>query len=257
MSIIELQNVNLSFPLNTHGTSSLRSVIVKKVANKIVGKEGKISEDGRYLNALRSISLSIENGRRVGIIGANGAGKTTLLKVISEIYEPTNGQVKIEGRLGSFLSLGLGSHHEYTGLESIRNQLLLLGHSKKHIESITPAIIEFSELGDLIHLPIKRYSAGMQMRLNFSILAEVNPEIVIMDEWLSTGDLYFVEKAQKKVQEIVNQAHILVLGSHDLALLEKVCTDIVYMEDGQIFYHGKPSETIQIYKERTAERRAP
>ena len=256
MSAIELKNVNLSFPLNSHGTSSLRSTLVKTAVKKLTGSEGKISDDGRHLNALRNISLNIENGRRVGIIGANGAGKTTLLKVISEIYEPTSGNVTVKGRINSFLSLGLGSHPECTGLESIKNQLLLLGYNRKNIDSILPAIVEFSELGDLVYMPIKQYSAGMQMRLNFSILAEASPEIVVMDEWLSTGDLYFVEKAQKKVQEIVDQAHILILGSHDLTLLENVCTDIIFMEDGKIFHHGSPKETIQIYKDRTSARRS-
>ena len=256
MSVIELENVHLSFPLNTRGTSSLRSTLVKKMAGKLSNSNNKISQDGRHLNALKNISLKIENGRRVGIVGANGAGKTTLLKVISEIYEPTGGKVKVEGKINSFLSLGLGTHPECTGLESVKNQLLLQGYNRKNIDALLPSIIEFSELGDLIHMPVKQYSAGMQMRLNFSILAEANPEIVIMDEWLSTGDLYFVEKAQKKVQEIVDQAQILVLGSHDLPLLENVCTDIIFMEDGEIFHHGEPKETIEIYKKRTSERRS-
>lgn len=255
MSAIELKNVNLSFPLNNH-SASLRATLVKKVAKKISGLEGKISQDGRSLNALRDISLKIENGRRLGIIGANGAGKTTLLKVISEIYEPTTGDVSVTGKISSFLSLGLGSNPECTGFECIRNQLLLLGYSRKDIERVMPAIISFSELGELVHMPIKQYSAGMEMRLNFSILAEVNPEIVVMDEWLSTGDLYFVEKAQKKVQAIIDQAHILVLGSHDLNLLQQVCTDVIYMEDGRIFHHGTPSETIRIYKERINQKRS-
>lgn len=258
MSAIELKNVSLSFPLGTYGTESLRSVLIKKMTSKISGNNGqsKISDDGRHLHALRDINLKIENGRRIGLIGSNGAGKTTLLKVLSEIYEPTSGIVSITGKVSSFLSLHLGSHPECTGAEAVRNQLLILGYSKSDIASLIPTIIEFSELGDLIYMPIKKYSAGMQMRLNFSILAIAKPEIVVMDEWLSTGDLYFVEKAQKKVQEIVDQAHILVLGSHDLQLLENVCTDIIYLEDGKIFHQGSPKETIKIYKDRIQQRRS-
>ena len=254
MSAIELKNVSLSFPKNIENRStSLRSTIIKSITRNRTDNFKK-NNDHHY--ALKDISLEIGTGRKVGIIGANGAGKTTLLKVISEIYEPTSGSISVNGKISSFLSLGLGSHPEYTGIESIRNQLLLLGYSKKEIDKALPSIISFSELDDFINAPIKQYSAGMQMRLNFAIMAEVNPEIVVMDEWLSTGDLYFIEKAQKKISDIVNKAHILILGSHDLALLENICTDIIFMDKGQILHHGQPKETIEIYKQHTLKKRS-
>jgi len=252
---VELSNIKLSFILNRYGAPSLRSAILKSLMNKSFTPPPTHS-DNSTLNALDNINLKIEKGRRVGVIGANGAGKTSLLKVISGIYEPTEGSVSVNGKISSFISLGLGSHHECTGIESIKSQLLLLGHDQKSVEKLLPAIIKFSELEKFIHQPIKQYSSGMQMRLNFSILSEANPEIIVMDEWLSTGDLYFVEKAQKRVREMVDQAHILILGSHDLQLLENVCTDIVFLENGKIFYHGGPKETIQVYRERIREQGA-
>lgn len=252
---VELSNVKLSFLLNHYGAPSLRSTILKSFKNKPFTPPPTHS-DNSTLNALNNINIKIEKGRRVGVIGANGAGKTSLLKVISGIYEPTEGSVSVSGRISSFLSLGLGSHHECTGIESIKSQLLLLGYDQKSVEKLLPSIIKFSELEKFIHQPIKQYSSGMQMRLNFSILAQTNPEIVVMDEWLSTGDLYFVEKAQKRVQEMVDQAHILVLGSHDLKLLENVCTDIVFLENGKIYFHGDPKETIHVYRERIKEQGA-
>lgn len=253
MAHFNLQDIHLHYPVGV-ARHSLRSTIIRKL--KITPKRGtKFTLDGQYLKALSGITLKIEDGMRVGIIGANGAGKTTLLKILAGIYEPTQGNLIMEGEVANFISLGIGANYDCTGLENIRSQLLLLGYSKSRIREMTKRIIAFSELEDFIDLPLKQYSSGMCMRLNFAIMVEVEASIIIMDEWLSTGDAYFVEKAKKKLMDLISQAKIMIIGSHDLNLLTKLCTHLLWLENGQISYWGQDvAQTIELYKRKMLDR---
>lgn len=211
--------------------------------------------ENKTFKALDDISIDLIDGDRLGVIGANGSGKTTLLKLIAGIYAPMSGDVCVSGNITSFLSITNGSHPDLTGYETIKSQLLLLGLRDAAINELTPEIAEFSELGDFLHMPIKNYSSGMGMRLCFSIMTSINPEILIMDEWLSTGDLHFIEKAQKRISSVVDKARILVVASHDLKLLKNVCNKLLWIEHGKIKIIGDPALVIKSYTNSTKDQK--
>jgi len=241
MSYINLRNIFLDFPLNVH-----RGSIRKHLIDQMQVKKHNFSK-ADYFRALDDVNLEIKHGERLGILGLNGAGKTTLLKVIAGIYFPTAGEVTIEGRVDSFLNPSIGTRSEATGYENIINQLLYKGCPMKTIKALIPKIIEFSELKDFIHMPVRKYSSGMKTRLNFSVTTSVTPDILILDEWLSAGDFEFVNKARDKMRSITDQSKILVLASHDINLIRSVCSVVVVLQNGRIVKHASPKEAIDFY----------
>jgi len=186
------------------------------------------------VQALRNISLEVNAGDRIGLIGHNGAGKTSLLRMMAGIYEPTSGRVKVEGRVSSFINLGLGLDMEATGAENILLCGLMFGVDFDEIRRLTPSIGDFSGLGDFLDMPVRTYSSGMLMRLIFSIVTSVPAEVLLMDEWLSVGDNDFNAIAQKRLEDMVSAASILVLASHEEATLKRLCNTIVHLEHGAI-----------------------
>jgi ABC-type polysaccharide/polyol phosphate transport system ATPase subunit len=246
MSYINLSKVFLDFPLNVHRGSIRRHLI-----DKLKIKKHDFSRE-EYFRALDDVSLEIKHGERLGIIGLNGGGKTTLLKVVAGIYFPTGGEVAVEGKVDSFLNPSIGTRSEATGYENIINQLLYKGCPMNTIKTLIPEIIEFSELEDFIHVPVQKYSTGMLARLNFSVTTAVEPDILILDEWLSAGDFKFVNKAQNKMRQIIDQSKILVLASHDMNLICSVCNVAIVLNEGRIVKYSSPQEAIDFYiKERT------
>jgi lipopolysaccharide transport system ATP-binding protein len=246
MSYINLSGVFLDFPLNVHRGSIRRHLI-----GRLKPKKHDFSRE-EYFRALDGVDLEVKHGERLGIIGLNGAGKTTLLKVIAGIYFPTGGEVTIEGRVDSFLNPSIGTRQEATGYENIVNQLLYKGCSMKTIKALVPEIIEFSELEDFIHVPAQKYSTGMLARLNFAVTTAVEPDILILDEWLSAGDFKFVGKARDKMRRIADQSKILVLASHDMNLIRSVCSAAVVVHDGRIVKYASPQEAVDFYTEERA-----
>ncbi|MDR1731745.1 MAG: ABC transporter ATP-binding protein [Synergistaceae bacterium] len=243
MSSIRLTNVFLDFPIDVHRGSVRRHLI-----DKLKIKKHDFSQEN-YFRALDGINLQIREGERLGLIGLNGAGKTTLLKVIAGIYFPTGGEISVEGRVDSFLNPSAGIRSDATGYENIVNQLLYKGCSVKTIKALLPEIIEFSELEDFIHVPIQKYSAGMLARLNFSVTTSVEPDILILDEWLSAGDFEFLRKAQERMRRIASQSKILVLASHDMNLIRSVCSTAAVLRDGRIVSGSSPDEAVDFYME--------
>ena len=240
-SYINLSGVFLDFPLNVHRGSIRRHLIDRmKIRKHDFSKE-------EYFRALDDVNLEIKHGERLGILGLNGAGKTTLLKVIAGIFFPTGGKVTIEGKVNSFLNPSIGTRDDATGYENIISQLLYKGCSMKAIKTLIPEIIEFSELEDFIHVPVRKYSTGMKTRLNFSVTTSVEPDILILDEWLSAGDFEFVRKAQERMQRIADQSRILVLASHDMDLISSVCNAAIVIQDGRIVKRSFPLEAIDFY----------
>ncbi len=193
------------------------------------------NEKGRVVvRALDNISMEIREGDRVGVLGHNGAGKSTLLRVISGVYEPTGGSVRVSGKVSSLIDMNLGMDTEATGIENIYLRGALLGYRRKELAAKIDEIVDFAGLGDFVHMPIRTYSSGMQMRLGFSIATIEQPDILVMDEWLTVGDTDFQDKAQRRLNEIVQKSSMLVIASHSSDLLSKICNRVVRLERGRL-----------------------
>jgi lipopolysaccharide transport system ATP-binding protein len=199
------------------------------------------------IEALRDIDLSIEPGDRVGIIGHNGSGKSTLLRLLSGIYEPSSGYIERSGSIASLVDISLGINGENTGRENIFLRGKLMGLTNRQIEEKINEIIEFSELGPYVDLPVRVYSSGMLLRLAFSVSTSITADILIMDEWLSVGDGAFADRASKRLQDLVNQSEILVIASHNKELIEQTCNKVVWMEHGVMKKVGPTKEIVKDY----------
>lgn len=231
MAHISIQHCGLALPV--YGTSS-RSLKKKAIAAATGGRIASSTGDITVVYALRDASLEIRAGDRVGLMGPNGAGKTSLLRMLAGVYEPTSGSLRVAGRVTSLIDVTLGMDPEATGLENIRLRGLILGMSKRLIAALTPQIVEFSGLGNYVNMPVRTYSSGMVLRLAFSTVTCVQPDILLMDEWISVGDAEFVAKAQERLKQIVDQASILVLASHNQKIIDDLCNVHVHLEHGQI-----------------------
>lgn len=182
--------------------------------------------------ALRNISFDVKRGETVGIIGTNGSGKSTLLKIITGVLNPTEGKVSVEGRVSALLELGAGFNQEYTGLENIYLNGRMMGYSRKEMEAKVPAIVEFADIGDFIHQPVKTYSSGMFARLAFAVAINVEPDILIVDEALSVGDLFFQNKCFRKFEELKNKNVTILFVSHDISSVRQMCSRVLWIEKG-------------------------
>ena len=231
MPSIRLQNCSLQLPIYGTINRSLKGAVLSTATG---GRIASASKNISVVNALNNISLDLRAGDRVGIMGHNGSGKTSLLRLLAGIYEPTSGRIEIQGRVSSFINLGLGMDHEATGRENILLCGLMFGLDYHQITELTPSIAEFSGLGEFLDMPVRTYSSGMMMRLVFSIVTSVHAEILLMDEWLSVGDADFVQMAEARLQSLVNSAGILVLASHNEQVVEKLCNMIIRLEHGDI-----------------------
>lgn len=227
---ISTKDLCLSFPKYNDSTRSLKRKLLQNISNLLSKSDAKNNE----FQAIKNISISIKKGDRLGLIGHNGAGKSSLLRAFSGIYKPSSGFLAINGKVNSLLDLNVGLNHEMTGIDNIKLKSILLGLNKKRYKDIIADIIEFSELGDFIHAPIRTYSSGMLLRLAFSISVLIDSDILIMDEWLSVGDSSFNDKAQKKLNSIIDKQSILCIASHDLNLIKKVCNRCIHLENGKI-----------------------
>ena len=204
-------------------------------------------------NILRGISFDIEKGDILGIVGKNGSGKSTLLKLITKIIYPDSGSIKINGKVSSLIELGAGFHPDMTGRENIYINASIYGLTKKEIDSKLDTIIKFSELEEFIDSPIRTYSSGMYMRLAFSVAINVEAEILLIDEILSVGDANFQAKCFRKMQELKDSGITIVIVSHDLHTMEKLCNKVIWIESGKIKRSGIPNEVLKEYIEHTTE----
>ncbi len=207
----------------------------KKLLNLTTG--GRISSEASgevSVRALDGISFKVSEGDRLGLSGHNGSGKSTLLRVLAGVYEPTSGKLEVRGRIASLLDISIGMDGESSGIENIYLRGILLGLSKKEVQRKIDEIVDFSELGNFIDLPIRTYSSGMWMRLAFSIATSIDADILLMDEWLSVGDTDFVKKAEDRLRLIVKKTPIIVIASHSLEVLNEVCNRRINLEGGRI-----------------------
>jgi ABC-type polysaccharide/polyol phosphate transport system ATPase subunit len=197
--------------------------------------------------ALRNISLNIAPGEVVGIVGANGSGKSTLLRVMAGVIHPTVGTVAIAGRVGPLLELGGAFNFELTGRENAYLYGSIFRFSRERMDEILPQIIAFSELGAFFDIPVKSYSSGMVARLAFSVATQLQPEILLVDEVLSVGDEQFQKKSFLRIQKLIDRGSIVVMVSHNAALIEQLCNRVVYLSAGEIVGDGKPRQTLAQY----------
>ena len=198
--------------------------------------------------ALRDVSFNIESGARLGIMGGNGAGKTTLLKTLSGIYRPAHGFVETQGDIARLFDLSVGFNAELSGRENVVRKMRLLGADAAAISDRLPGVLEFAALGSQIDLPLRTYSSGMKMRLAFAAATACKPDILVMDEWIGASDREFIEKVQERLNSFAMSANIVVLASHSLRLLRRVCNMGLVLKDGQVEYFGDINSAISAYE---------
>lgn len=199
--------------------------------------------------ALSDVNFSVKKGETVGLIGTNGAGKSTLLKLITGVLTPSAGQIEVNGKISALLELGAGFNQEYTGMENIYFNGMLLGYTREQMEERIPKIVEFAGIGDYIHQPVKSYSSGMFARLAFAMAINVEPDILIVDEALSVGDIYFQSRCFKKMDEIKKSGTTILLVTHDMNNVVKYCDKVVLLNHGKVIKEGAPKQMVDIYKQ--------
>lgn len=244
MTSIQLKNVSIEFPIYNSPSRSLKNRVLNIATG---GKIERKSDRLVVVSGLDNISLGFREGERIGLVGHNGSGKTTLLRVLSGIYIPTHGEAVIDGACISLINISLGIDPDATGYENIRLRAAMMGMSPKEVSEKLDEIAEFSGLGDFLEVPFRTYSSGMQLRLAFATSTAVRPEILIMDEWLSTGDENFKERANKRMAELVGSTKILILASHSRQLLSSNCNRVIWLDHGRVKMDGEPEEVLSAY----------
>ncbi len=222
MASIHLQNVSVEIPVFSNHSRSLKNSFIKSFS--------KEKASVQTITALHDINLNLKDGDRLGLMGPNGAGKSTLLRTIAGIYEPTLGSINVKGSIASLIDISLGMDSEASGYENIRMRGIMMGMKLKQIKLIEEEIADFTELGSFLELPIRTYSTGMQMRLGFAVSTAMKADIILMDEWLNVGDSYFIEKAEKRLQNFIKDTAILVIASHSEKLIKNTTNQILYLE---------------------------
>lgn len=198
--------------------------------------------------ALHDVTLEIKKGETVGIIGTNGSGKSTLLKIITGVIRQTEGEVEVDGRISALLELGAGFNMEYTGIENVYLQGDMMGFSRQEIEQKMEDILGFADIGDFVHQPVKTYSSGMFVRLAFAVAINIEPEVLIVDEALSVGDVFFQAKCYRKFEEFKKQGKTILFVSHDLGSITKYCDRAILLNKGRKVMEGTPKEAVDRYK---------
>jgi ABC-type polysaccharide/polyol phosphate transport system ATPase subunit len=245
MALIDVQSISISLPIyNTRGRALKTEILRRTVGGNIEHpKDRRVT----VIQALDDVTLRVNDGDRVGLVGRNGAGKTTLLRVMSRIYPPTSGTVRIVGSISSMTDLSVGMNPEATGYENIIMRGIMLGLTSKQAAALIPDVEEFTELGEYLELPIRTYSAGMMLRLAFAVSTATRPEIIILDEMITAGDAIFVEKARARIANLIKHAAILVLATHDDATLRRFCTVAVWMDSGRVAATGDIDSVLARY----------
>jgi lipopolysaccharide transport system ATP-binding protein len=239
-SAIIFDRVSKTYPRYAHITGGFKQFLLN------FPRVYKLLKNSRYL-AVSDVSFTIERGETVGIIGKNGAGKSTILGLIAGVLRPSLGEVRVNGRVSPLLELGAGFHHELTGLENIVLNGVLLGLTKQAVLSRMDDIIEFSELAEFIDQPVRVYSSGMLARLGFAIVANLDPDILLIDEVLAVGDLDFQAKCIEKIRQFKRQGVTIVFVSHSMVEVRRLCDRVLWLEDHKLRCVGKPKDVIATF----------
>ena len=244
MARIELDGVGLTFRVRQHIRMGLKEFLLGQMFRRSRNPVMQV-------HALAGVNLRVEQGDRVGVIGHNGAGKSTLLKLLAGVYEPTHGRMMVQGKISSLFDLALGFELDGTGWENIAYRCYLQGETPRMVRTKRDGIAEFSELGDFLKVPLRYYSAGMLVRLAFAIATAIDPEVLLVDEVLSVGDLAFQDKARQRMRDMMDRAHLMVMVSHDLYAVAETCNRAVWMDHGRMMKEGPTMEVIEAYVEAT------
>ena len=199
--------------------------------------------------ALRDVNFQVERGETVGIIGTNGSGKSTILKIITGVLNPTAGEVKVDGRISALLELGAGFNMEYTGIENVYLNGTMMGFSKEEVDARLQDILDFADIGDFVYQPVKSYSSGMFVRLAFAVAINIDPEILIVDEALSVGDVFFQAKCYRKFEEFKKMGKTILFVSHDLSSISRYCDRVILLNKGVKLEEGSPKQMVDMYKQ--------
>lgn len=238
--MIRIKNVSMKFNMDIEKDFSIKQAFI----NFFTKKKKKKTE---YFWALKNVTFSVNKGDVVGLIGSNGAGKSTLLKVVSGVMKPTSGKVEVDGVISPMIELGAGFDQNLTARENIYLNGAILGYSKKFLDSKFDEIVKFSELKDFLDVPVKNFSSGMTAKLAFSIATIVDPEILIVDEILSVGDLRFQEKSKNKMMEMIKGGTTVLYVSHSLESIKDLCNKVVWLDHGQVVKMGDTKEICDEY----------
>ena len=240
MSSIHVENLSIKFRLYHDRSPSLKEYF----ANLLRRNRHAAHSD---FWAVKDLSFDIKAGDRVGIVGHNGAGKSTLLKALCRVYEPSDGEISVSGRLAPLLEIGAGFHPEFTGRENIYLNGAILGYNKHQLKEIEPEVVAFAELEEFIDTPVKYYSTGMYMRLAFSLATAMHPDILVLDEIFAGGDVAFMAKAKARMYSMIDKANIMIMVSHDHLLVESLCNRVMWLDHGKLMADGIPSDILDKY----------
>ncbi len=241
-AIINLKEVCLDYESHHDQTNNLKEFVVNFLTRK-----SYVQEKMTKIHALKSVNFQMNEKERVGIIGLNGSGKSTLLKVLSGILKPTSGDMHIQGSVHPLIEVGAGFDPEFTGRENIYLNGYMLGYTKKQLKLKEQEIIDFTELGQFIDVPVKYYSSGMSVRLAFTIATSISPDIMIIDEMLAAGDATFIAKAEKRINSLIDKARALVVVSHDMNFISRICNRCIVMNKGEIIFDSTTAESLDFY----------
>ena len=238
---IEVTEARLSYPLGAYARGSLKSAVLSVFGHK------DRTPKAEFVDAIRGLNIRIVAGERVALIGHNGSGKSTLLRALAGIYPLAAGEIKVVGRIGTLLDIGLGFETESTGRENIFFRGMTLGYSRKQLRAAEKEIVDFADLGEFIDLPMRTYSSGMYVRLGFAVSTQFSPDILLVDEVFGAGDASFSKRAVERMLSIVNNAGIFVIATHDMSLVERVCQRVIWLDRGLIVRDGPPNIVLPEY----------
>ena len=242
--IVSVKSVELDYPLYSVNARSLRSVAALAIGGTLMRSR---SDSDLYVRALHGITFDLISGDRLAVMGANGSGKSTLLRVLAGIYEPTRGQVRVNGKISSLLEIGAGLDPEATGARNIRLLASLRGYSPWRMAAKVDEIIDFSGLGHFANMPVKSYSSGMAARLLFAVATSFEHDVLLIEEWLSAGDEAFVKQATERMLSVAEQSRVIVTATHSIGLAEQLCNKVLYLDHGQPVYFGSMADYRQWY----------
>jgi ABC-type polysaccharide/polyol phosphate transport system ATPase subunit len=244
MSAIELIDVSVDIPVYDVGGSSLRRMIL----GRAVG--GRFAQSGTHVvvNALKGISFEAYDGDRIGMVGQNGSGKTTLLRVLSGVYPPTAGSVSVKGRVSPMLDTTLGMADDATGFENVRISGALWGLTRRQLDASMDDIVEFTELGDYLKMPVRTYSQGMHLRLAFAIATLREPDILLLDEVIGVGDAGFYQKAFARLMNLVQKSRIFFVASHSNAIIRQLCNKAIWLHKGNLIIYDEVDKVLNAYE---------
>lgn len=246
MASIKFEGVSVDIPIFNASNRSLKNNVISAAT----GGQIRPRDGGRVsVRAIDDLTLHLEHGSRVALIGHNGAGKSTMLRVMAGIYTPTRGRVSVDGDVAPMFDLGFGMDPDATGWDNIILRGMLLGFSKKEIHARAAEIGAISELGEFLDMPMRTYSSGMSTRLSFAVSTSVKPDILLIDEGIGAGDAAFLQQARQRLKSFIGEAGLLVLASHADELLKQWCTTAIWMEHGRMRMHGPLAEVLDAYKE--------